>query len=189
MPPIFLCFRAFYCCCRFGLVQTSAVRRTTVLDVMRRLTQTKNIMVSASTKKGCYISILNIIQGDVDPTQASTLACHSMVVRRCMYTAVGFLWGERGGDIFVSGLGLGFGFCQVPDTFYVLPFAMFPSVYFLTFFVTFYRSTWHVLFFMVYWILNCQQLSATPTVCCQPGENSILSSGLTIYHTAENIPN
>eukprot|EP00904_Undaria_pinnatifida_P008507 jgi/Undpi1/4787/HiC_scaffold_19.g08140.m1 len=44
--------------------QTSAVRRTTVLDVMRRLTQTKNIMVSASTKKGCYISILNIIQGD-----------------------------------------------------------------------------------------------------------------------------
>ncbi|CAM9547651.1 unnamed protein product, partial [Sphacelaria rigidula] len=49
--------------------QTSAVRRTTVLDVMRRLTQTKNIMVSASTKKGCYISILNIIQGEVDPTQ------------------------------------------------------------------------------------------------------------------------
>lgn len=53
--------------------QTSAVRRTTVLDVMRRLTQTKNIMVSASTKKGCYISILNIIQGDVDPTQVSTI--------------------------------------------------------------------------------------------------------------------
>ncbi|KAG5185689.1 Tubulin/FtsZ, GTPase domain-containing protein [Tribonema minus] len=49
--------------------QVSAVRKTTVLDVMRRLTQTKNIMVSASTKKGCYISILNIIQGDVDPTQ------------------------------------------------------------------------------------------------------------------------
>ncbi|CAN0173588.1 unnamed protein product [Pylaiella littoralis] len=56
--------------------QTSAVRRTTVLDVMRRLTQTKNIMVSASTKKGCYISILNIIQGDVDPTQART-PCYS----------------------------------------------------------------------------------------------------------------
>ncbi len=29
----------------------------------------KNIMVSASTKKGCYISILNIIQGDVEATQ------------------------------------------------------------------------------------------------------------------------
>jgi len=49
--------------------QTSAVRKTTVLDVMRRLTQTKNIMVSATTRKGCYISILNIIQGAVDPTQ------------------------------------------------------------------------------------------------------------------------
>ena len=46
------------------------VRKTTVLDVMRRLIQSKNIMVSANTKVGCYISILNIIQGDViDPTQ------------------------------------------------------------------------------------------------------------------------
>lgn len=45
------------------------VRKTSVLDVMRRLLQTKNIMVSASTRKGCYISILNIIQGQVDPTQ------------------------------------------------------------------------------------------------------------------------
>ena len=36
---------------------------------MRRLLQPKNIMVSAPTKKGCYISILNIIQGEVDPTQ------------------------------------------------------------------------------------------------------------------------
>ena len=46
----------------------SAERKTTVLDVMRRLLQPKNIMVSTSTKKGCYISILNIIQGDVDPS-------------------------------------------------------------------------------------------------------------------------
>jgi len=49
--------------------KTSGVRKTTVLDVQRRLLQTKNIMVSASTRKGCYISILNIIQGDVDPAQ------------------------------------------------------------------------------------------------------------------------
>eukprot|EP00949_MAST-11_sp_MAST-11-sp1_P000519 g519.t1 len=49
--------------------KTSRVRKTTVLDVMRRLLQTKNIMVSTSTRKGCYISILNVIQGDVDPTQ------------------------------------------------------------------------------------------------------------------------
>ena len=45
------------------------VRKTTVLDVMRRLLQSKNIMVSGGAKKGMYISILNIIQGEVDPTQ------------------------------------------------------------------------------------------------------------------------
>ena len=52
-------------------VQISAVRKTSVLDVMRRLLQTKNIMVSANfrDKKSCYISILNIIQGEVDPSQ------------------------------------------------------------------------------------------------------------------------
>jgi len=49
--------------------KTSSVRKTTVLDVMRRLLQTKNIMVSTSTRKGCYISVLNVIQGAVDPTQ------------------------------------------------------------------------------------------------------------------------
>ena len=49
----------------------SQVRKTSVMDVMRRLLQTKNIMVSCSTRKdrGCYISILDIIQGEVDPTQ------------------------------------------------------------------------------------------------------------------------
>ncbi len=47
----------------------SAVRKTTVLDVMRRLLQPKNHMVSVPTKKGAYMSILNIIQGEVDPTQ------------------------------------------------------------------------------------------------------------------------
>ena len=36
---------------------------------MRRLLQTKNIMVTGGARKGMYISILNIIQGDVDPTQ------------------------------------------------------------------------------------------------------------------------
>lgn len=47
----------------------SSIKKTTVMDVMRRLLQTKNIMVSASTKKGKYMSILNIIQGDVDASQ------------------------------------------------------------------------------------------------------------------------
>jgi tubulin gamma len=32
-------------------------------------------MVSANTRKGCYISILNIIQGAVDPTQVRLCAC------------------------------------------------------------------------------------------------------------------
>lgn len=47
-----------------------SIRKTTVLDVMRRLLQPKNRMVSTSiSKKSCYISVLNIIQGDVDPTE------------------------------------------------------------------------------------------------------------------------
>jgi tubulin gamma len=46
----------------------SNVRKTTVLDVMRRLLQPNNIMISASTRKGKYMSIMNIIQGDVDAT-------------------------------------------------------------------------------------------------------------------------
>ena len=50
-------------------VQAKPIRRTTVLDVMRRLLQPKNRMVSTTpSKTACYISILNIIQGDVDPT-------------------------------------------------------------------------------------------------------------------------
>ncbi|KAF8674057.1 Tubulin gamma chain [Rhizoctonia solani] len=50
-------------------VQARSVRKTTVLDVMRRLLQPKNRMVSAiPSKSSCYISILNIIQGDVDPS-------------------------------------------------------------------------------------------------------------------------
>ncbi|KAI5853856.1 Tubulin/FtsZ, GTPase domain-containing protein [Tricharina praecox] len=45
------------------------VRKTTVLDVMRRLLQPKNRMVlTNTTKNSCYISILNIIQGEADPT-------------------------------------------------------------------------------------------------------------------------
>uniref|UniRef100_A0A2K5R2A4 Tubulin gamma chain n=1 Tax=Cebus imitator TaxID=2715852 RepID=A0A2K5R2A4_CEBIM len=42
----------------------ASVRKTTVLDVMRRLLQPKNVMTNH-----CYIAILNIIQGEVDPTQ------------------------------------------------------------------------------------------------------------------------
>jgi tubulin gamma len=49
------------------------IRKTTVLDVMRRLLQTKNIMISpqqtGKVLQGKFISILNIIQGDVEPSQ------------------------------------------------------------------------------------------------------------------------
>lgn len=52
--------------------EAPSIRKTTVLDVMRRLLQPKNMMVSIThdrTVSHCYISILNIIQGEVDPTQ------------------------------------------------------------------------------------------------------------------------
>ncbi|CAJ0639725.1 11647_t:CDS:10 [Entrophospora sp. SA101] len=49
--------------------KAKSVRKTTVLDVMRRLLQPKNKMVSTNpSKKSCYISVLNIIQGEADPT-------------------------------------------------------------------------------------------------------------------------
>ena len=41
---------------------------------MRRLLQPKNRMVlTTPSKTACYISILNIIQGEVDPTDVSFL--------------------------------------------------------------------------------------------------------------------
>ncbi|XP_049536002.1 tubulin gamma-1 chain-like [Anopheles darlingi] len=51
---------------------TQSVQKTTVLDVMRRLLQPKNMMVSTTSDKANqhrYISILNIIQGEVNPSQ------------------------------------------------------------------------------------------------------------------------
>lgn len=47
----------------------SNVQMTSVHDVMRRLLNPQNIMVSSNFKRGCYISVLNIIQGDADPGQ------------------------------------------------------------------------------------------------------------------------
>ena len=55
--------------------QAKTVRKTTVLDVMRRLLQPKNRMVSTTpNKSSCYISILNIIQGEADPTEVRSLS-------------------------------------------------------------------------------------------------------------------
>lgn len=47
----------------------SKVRKTSVLEVMRRLLQPKNQMVSVPTRNGVYMSVLNVIQGEVDATQ------------------------------------------------------------------------------------------------------------------------
>ena len=53
--------------------ESTNIRKTTVLDVMRRLLQPSNMMVSTSMhdkeKDHCYISILNIIQGEADPSE------------------------------------------------------------------------------------------------------------------------
>lgn len=46
--------------------QDASIRKTTVFDVMRRLLQPKNMMVSTAQERStiphCYLSILNIIQ-------------------------------------------------------------------------------------------------------------------------------
>jgi tubulin gamma len=39
----------------------NSIQKTTVLDVMRRLLQPKNILANVNVKNGAYISILNII--------------------------------------------------------------------------------------------------------------------------------
>lgn len=62
--------------------QANVIRKTTVLDVMRRLLQPKNVMVSSYARnkeasQAKYISILNIIQGEVDPTQVQLFCAHS----------------------------------------------------------------------------------------------------------------
>ena len=45
------------------------VRKTSVNDVMRRLLQNKNLMVSVNTRSGRFISVLDIIQGSIDPME------------------------------------------------------------------------------------------------------------------------
>jgi tubulin gamma len=60
----------------------SEVRKTTVLDVMRRLLQPKNVMVTTASRDKnlthCYVSILNIIQGEVDPSEVIFFLSYSI---------------------------------------------------------------------------------------------------------------
>ena len=51
-----------------GAVSTN-IQKTSVHDVMRRLLMQNNMMVSTPLRHGVYISVLNIIQGRVDPNQ------------------------------------------------------------------------------------------------------------------------
>ena len=48
------------------------VTKTSVIDVMNRLLDQKNIMVSTDMTKGMYVSILNILQGEIDPSEIHT---------------------------------------------------------------------------------------------------------------------
>lgn len=51
------------------------VRKTTVLEVMRRLLHPKNRMVdSVPSQTSCYMSIMNIITGETDPTEVMSLS-------------------------------------------------------------------------------------------------------------------
>jgi len=44
----------------------SSIKKTSVFDVMTRLLQPKNIMVEAPIHKGKYISLMNVIQGELE---------------------------------------------------------------------------------------------------------------------------
>jgi tubulin gamma len=76
----------------------SAVKKTSVLDVMSRLMQPKNIMVSCPTNRGAYISILNIIQGEVDASNV-----HKSLQRIRQKKLANFIpWGPAGIQVVLS---------------------------------------------------------------------------------------
>lgn len=81
---------------------SSIIRKTTVLDVMRRLLQPSNMMVSTNiydkTVNHCYISILNIIQGEVDPTKVHK----SLQTIRERKMAQFIPWGPSGWYLLIS---------------------------------------------------------------------------------------
>uniref|UniRef100_A0A7S3JUP0 Tubulin gamma chain n=2 Tax=Aureoumbra lagunensis TaxID=44058 RepID=A0A7S3JUP0_9STRA len=83
---------------RADAASSNLVRKTSVLDVMRRLTQPKNMMVSANTRKGCYLALLNIIQGDVDPAEV-----HKALLRIRERRLVSFIpWGPASFNVALS---------------------------------------------------------------------------------------
>jgi len=74
------------------------VPKTSVLDVMTRLLHPKNIMVSTPINRGLYISILNIISGDVDPSEI-----HKSLQRIRQRELASFIpWGPTGIQVVLS---------------------------------------------------------------------------------------
>jgi tubulin gamma len=82
-----------------NIERAKTVRKTTVLDVMRRLLQPKNLMVSITpSKSSCYISNLNIIQGEVDQTDV-----HKSILRIRERRLASFIsWGPASIQVAVS---------------------------------------------------------------------------------------
>lgn len=86
-----------------GAAAAPPVRKTTVLDVMRRLLQPKNLMVSpharpADADRARYISILDVIQGEVDPAQL-----HASLLRLRERGAARFIeWGPASVQVALS---------------------------------------------------------------------------------------
>jgi tubulin gamma len=71
--------------------KATRIQKTSVLDVMRRLLQPKNMMVSTANRRSetaCYISILNVIQGEVDPTQVCSFVVAILVLLQVMVLQV-----------------------------------------------------------------------------------------------------
>lgn len=81
--------------------EESKVRKTTVFDVMRRLLQPKNMMVSTDRDRRynhCYISLLNIIQGEVDPSQVHKSLLRIRERKLCQFIP----WGPASIQCFLS---------------------------------------------------------------------------------------
>jgi len=80
------------------LAQVKPIRRTTVLDIMRRLLQPKDRMVSTvPSSTACYITNLILITGDTDPEDVppsqSFLRASSDLSARCRSTNRFFAYG------------------------------------------------------------------------------------------------
>eukprot|EP01063_Lacrimia_lanifica_P014039 TRINITY_DN20680_c0_g1_i1.p2 TRINITY_DN20680_c0_g1~~TRINITY_DN20680_c0_g1_i1.p2 ORF type:complete len:458 (+),score=167.38 TRINITY_DN20680_c0_g1_i1:70-1443(+) len=75
----------------------SSVRKTSVLDVITRLLNPKNNMVSVTTGQGAYMSIQCIIQGEVDPSEV-----HQSLVRLQSRDLRFIPWGPAGCQVALS---------------------------------------------------------------------------------------